>query len=570
MRLSRLHLSSALVLATSLLFTAKLPAQAPNPSAPEPLRVFAREVVLDVNVADAKGVPVHGLTKGNFTVLEDGQPISPSGFREHRSDENAPGVAMPSLPPNTFTNAGQPEGVRPLNILLLDSLNTPIVTQSVVRKHLLDFVDKLPPGMPVAVFGLSATGELSLVQGFTTDPDLLRKGIKSKKLDLQVPPLEDFGQESTDSSQSQPVTTPVTRTGRVIRTPTVKVNLDMECNHVEARGEYTFTALTQIARYVSGMPGRKNLIWYTGLFPIAMKDKQGGECVDFREDTRVVGERLGHSHIVLYPVDPRALDILAREGPDSRIGRLVTVEDTRMEGLADNSGGKAFYNNNDLTAAALQAVEAGSNYYTITYTPTNQNLDSRQRTISVNVDQPNLTLVYRHNYHATPPGQTVSGQVIQKATPLQTSMLRGALEPSEIVFHVAVAPAAAPDTALPPGNTADPALMKPPFRHLTLSYNIDISGIQFDPSQDGAYHGQFDYAVNVYDPDSGKLLNQSIMAAKPALPLAVYQSMLASGVKIRQEIDVPATREYVLRIGVHDLTSDRVGAIEIPVSAIHP
>jgi len=112
--------------------------------------------------------------------------------------------------------------------------------------------------------------------------------------------------------------------------------------------------------------------------------------------------------------------------------------------------------------------------------------------------------------------------------------------------------------------------MKPPFRHLTLSYNIDISGIQFDPSQDGAYHGQFDYAVNVYDPDSGKLLNQSIMAAKPALPLAVYQSMLASGVKIRQEIDVPATREYVLRIGVHDLTSDRVGAIEIPVSAIHP
>src|SRR5580698_4214222 len=119
MRLSRLHLSSALVLATSQLFTAKLPAQAPNPSAPEPLRVFAREVVLDVNVADAKGVPVHGLTKGNFTVLEDGQPISPSGFREHRSDENAPGVAMPSLPPNTFTNAGQPEGVRPLNILLL-------------------------------------------------------------------------------------------------------------------------------------------------------------------------------------------------------------------------------------------------------------------------------------------------------------------------------------------------------------------------------------------------------------------------------------------------------------------
>ena len=45
--------------------------------------------------------------------------------------------------------------------------------------------------------------------------------------------------------------------------------------------------------------------------------------------------------------------------------------------------------------------------------------------------------------------------------------------------------------------------------------------------------------------------------------------MLASGAKLRQEIDVPATGEYILRVGVHDLTTDRVGAIEIPTSAIH-
>lgn len=565
-------LSPALFLAAGLLFSAKLPAQPPTdaPQIPPTVRVYSREVVVDINVNDAQGNFVHGLTRNDFTILEDGKPMIPSSFREHRYDQNAQVAPTPtaSLPPNTFTNVGQPEGARPLNMLLLDSLDTPIMTQSVVRRRLVDFVDKLAPGTPVAVFALSTTGELTLVQGFTTDPDLLKKALKSNKLNLQVPPLEDFGLEPNDNASPG-----ISQNGKAVkmtRPEAVRVDLNMECNHIQARGQYTYAALSQIARYVSGMPGRKNLIWYTGLFPTGMRDKQGTECVDFREQSREVAERLGRSHVVLYPVDPRALDILARDGPDSRISRLVTVEDLRMQALADDSGGKAFYNNNDLTAAAMQAVEAGSNYYTIAYTPPNQNLDSRLRSVSITVDRPDTTLVYRRNYHATPPGQTVSGQVILKATSVETSMLRGALQPTEILFHVAVDAAAAPETSLLPGNNADPKAMKPPYRHLTLSYLIDLNGIQFDPSVDGNYHGQFEYAVNVYNPADGRLLNSSALAAKPSLPPAAYQSLLASGAKLRQEIDVPATGEYVLRIGIHDLTTDRVGAIEIPASALHP
>ena len=35
-------------------------------------------------------------------------------------------------------------------------------------------------------------------------------------------------------------------------------------------------------------------------------------------------------------------------------------------------------------------------------------------------------------------------------------------------------------------------------------------------------------------------------------------------------IDVPATGDYFLRIAVHDLSSGRVGAIEIPTASITP
>jgi hypothetical protein len=54
----------------------------------------------------------------------------------------------------------------------------------------------------------------------------------------------------------------------------------------------------------------------------------------------------------------------------------------------------------------------------------------------------------------------------------------------------------------------------------------------------------------------------------PILPPAVYRSMLKGGANAHLEIDVPATGEYFLRIAVHDLASDRVGAIEVPTSSI--
>jgi VWFA-related protein len=579
MRPSKLVLaSSVLLLSATLLCGQKLSAQnspaSPSSTVPS-LRVNAREVVVDVNVTDAKGNPVHGLTQDNFTVLEDGRPMVPRSFREHRSDQKpaeSPAAARPSLPPNTFTNATAPETARPLNILMIDSLDTPIATQSIVQKRMVDFADKAPAGTRVAVFSLSPTGKLSLVQGFTTDQQLLKNAIKSKKLNLGVPSLEDSGQDinidiSEDMFQGQAAPK---QSAMVAQPKATAFNQDVECQHAAERGQYTLSAMAEISRYVSGMPGRKNLLWYSGGFPDRMRDKQGSVCYDFREDLSVAEGLLGNSHVVVYPVDSRALDLLAKNAPDSRIVRTQATEHLVMEGVAESTGGKTFFNTNDLAGAAQQAIDTGANYYTIIYAPTNQTMDTRRRSITVKVDQPDLNLLYRHGYHALPPNTTLSGKPVDKATPLQTAMMRGALQPTEILFHVTVALAPATDATLPPGSNPDPKAMKPPYRHLTLNYLIDINGIQFDLSDDGNYHGQFEYAVNVYDTDDGKLVNSGTMAAKPALADDAYESMLEGGAKLRQEIAVPAKGEYILRIGVHDLATGHLGVMEVPVSAITP
>jgi hypothetical protein len=145
-------------------------------------------------------------------------------------------------------------------------------------------------------------------------------------------------------------------------------------------------------------------------------------------------------------------------------------------------------------------------------------------------------------------------------------MERGGLQPTQIQFHVKVNPGATGGTVLP-GNLADRKRMKAPFRHLSISYNIAIDNIAFDRSADGRYHADFEFGVMVYDSD-GQLINTASKQVRPVLAAAAYESMLKDGAEAHQEIDVPAHGGCYLRIGVHDLTSDRVGALEVPTSTL--
>ncbi len=352
-------ITSVLILSASLSPHQKVRAQtSPTPT----VSVYTREVTVDINVTDANGNPVHGLTQNDFTVLENNQKMTPRSFREHRPDapESATATPATSLPPNTFTNSGPPEGVHPLFILLIDSMDTPVATQHIVRQRLLDFAQKLPADTHIAVMSVSPTGQLSVLQGFTTDSGLVKKALNNHKLDIGIPPLEDGGQDTaTDISDALP------QNRQLLASNGPPVDQNVECAHAAERVQYTSNAFAQIARYVSGMPGRKNLIWYSGVFPDRMKDKQGTSCYDSKEDVSSADDLLEHSHVVVYPVDPRALDIIAKEGADSRIARVQANEHLEMESIAEQTGGKAFYNNNDLAAAATQTLQAGLSYYSI-------------------------------------------------------------------------------------------------------------------------------------------------------------------------------------------------------------
>ena len=137
---------------------------------------------------------------------------------------------------------------------------------------------------------------------------------------------------------------------------------------------------------------------------------------------------------------------------------------------------------------------------------------------------------------------------------MQTALLRGALEPTQILFKVKGTPSRS-HRSLPPGKQSNrrEAHSKPPYRRLAIDYATDITNITFTPTPDG-YHANFEFSILVYDAD-GQIINSATTEFRPTLPTARYESMLKTGLNSRQEIAVPVKGDYFLRIAVHDLTT---------------
>jgi hypothetical protein len=64
------------------------------------------------------------------------------------------------------------------------------------------------------------------------------------------------------------------------------------------------------------------------------------------------------------------------------------------------------------------------------------------------------------------------------------------------------------------------------------------------------------------------LLDSQTDGIKVEMPTARYAAIRHGGFQYRQEISAQARGEYYLRIGIHDDSTDCVGAIDLPVSAV--
>jgi VWFA-related protein len=333
-------------------------------------------VVLDVVVTDPHRDPIHHLAASDFTIFENSKPQTIKVFEEHAADikpQNAP-VPMPKLQPGKFTNFTPAPASGAINILLLDMLNTPLQAQSVIRSEALNFFKEMRPGTQMAIFALST--RLLLLQGFTSDASLLRAQLESTKGNptpsrMLVDPMS--GEQPgvpDDLSKGAPAdiasaTAPFSQQSDAARRSAL----------VQLRARITLDAMNQLARYLSNIPGRKNLIWFSSSFPIIILPDLSIAPIDpfeievsTQDILRKTSDIMALSRVAVYPVSPglapmpmfsaEAVPISgsAMATAERHLTEQKAAEAATMYQIAKATGGKAFVNTNGLKEAVDEAI----------------------------------------------------------------------------------------------------------------------------------------------------------------------------------------------------------------------
>jgi VWFA-related protein len=358
-----------------------------------PAAVFHAEtrlVIVDVVVTDKHGKPVTDLKKSDVTLLEDGKPQQVQLFEPHIPRAQPKQLPKIDLPPNQYTNFPMQSPGSSLNIILFDTVNTPIADQAYARRQMIEFVKALPPGKPVALFTLGR--QLRMIAGFTTNSEeLVAAATKVRPALPQLDEENSIGGEP--NGPSAPPSSTVSSGPPAMTDFMSQFLFQEEAFRTGDRVRGTLDAFNQIARAVSVYSGRKNLLRLSEGFPITLQPNNSASASSLgtlRSYSSILQESstlLFSSQISVYPIDVR--------GGALRGGRRLYARYNTMDEIAKQTGGKAFYSNNDLKLAIQQSIERGSTYYTVAYVPENRDWNSSYRRIKLKFSRSGLSADYR-------------------------------------------------------------------------------------------------------------------------------------------------------------------------------
>jgi VWFA-related protein len=548
----------------------------------------AKLVLVDVVVRE-KGEAVHGLQGPDFHVLEDGHEQKVTVFEEHTANEAVKASEPPKLPPHVFSNIPQYRTASAANVLLLDALNTPLNDQKFVRQQMLKYLHDIPAATQIAVFTLGS--QLRMVSGFTTNAGAIEAALAQAHAPVQQSPLV---HPEDDKSERDVEDVMVGQGGGSIG-DVEAFEQDRQSFQAAAQAAMTIAALDALGRYLSPVPGRKNLIWFSGAFPISfVEDKQQKEGLpyqDYSKPLHAMEARLAQARVAVYPVDARGMmtqrnadaanvepttelgmsaDMSAAQGEakenDIEIPQQWSDQQATMQRVAQATGGEAFVNTNDVGRAVEKAIADGSNYYTLGYAPPDAQEDGAYHAIAVRLNEGKYQLAYRRGYFSadpTPPG-SMAGM-----SPMTAAMEVGAPPLSQVIFELRPLPVGDPElnglqpAPGPAGKLTAP--LKPPVTRYIVDYSIDPQRVVWKSLADGRQQAELEVTQALYSVE-GKRVNFTDAGLEITLTAAQMAQDKRGGVHVRQEIDVPA-QDVALRAGVRDVASGRIGTVEIPLAA---
>jgi VWFA-related protein len=495
---------------------------------PEPtFRAGTKLVEVDV-VAQRNGAPATGLSKDDFTLLDNGKKQT-IAFFSVRSRKTAANATVPP-PPGVFSNrVGRGADAANTTVILLDQMNTPQTLQAYAIARIAKFIESRHGGDRIGIYTILGNGSLYVVQELTSNSELLSQAANSLK--ARDPQRRDSDTKGMTQHEAEGYAA-IGITG-----PALAVKGAME----------------QIARHLANVPGRKNVVWVTTAFPLYVLEL----AIDFRPEIEKAARALNDANAALSVVDARglmgALDGLTaisdadveKPGPP-RSPRLIAMMMQRGEPmkprgldteqmLSGLTGGLTFFNKSNALEESIQtAVDDGDLTYTLGFYPQESEQDGTWHGLKVAVRRPGVSLRYRRNYLARREGDATDRR------PTLEQLLKEPLDATQLELRVSVA-----------RDTVQAEILQ-------VKVNVDLHNVEFK-HENMRRVGAIDLAFHVEG--TGGMTSKSVPIDIPDDQFATF---LEKGLNMVASVDTTGGVE-AFRVLVEDRATGAAGSVTVPL-----
>lgn len=542
--------------------------QPPKPS-PTPnqtddvVKIFTELRQTDVMVFDAKGKFVDDLKREDFELRVDGKPIPITFFERVEAgggNEEAQWLAVRDRPTPAKDPVPTTYGRKVLFFVDDIHLSPSSIVQArdLIRKY-IEYEHTENDEVQI----VSASGRAGFFQQLTDNKIVLRKATERLTYfqrtgrDYDVPPMSSyhaFQIERGDTDTLEYFVDEMIKRNRFLTRPVATDLVRARAANIMRQASQwvlkTLGTLDQTIREAASLPGRKLLFFISDGFLVH------SNYTDMSNAIRSLASNAARAGVVIYSIDARGLVVtLVDDGtgsdPSGRLlrasqGEVFAFQDP-LNALAQDSGGRALFNNNDLYKAVDNGLKETSFYYLLGWTPEQKgdNPNKFRRIELAVIGRPELTVRVRKGSFNL---ETPKPKREETAKPVEAK-LQEALVAKTTVRDLPLAMAL--------------SYVDTPDKGSSLSVSMEIpTEVLSSNADDEKLSASVDFAGAVFDQE-GK--STSTFGQK----VTIGEALKTDGRRLKYTHTVfPKPGLYQVRVAARDALSGRVGTakswIEIP------
>src|SRR6185503_3647356 len=529
-----------------------------KPSDGDVVRITTNLVQVDAVITDKSGKPITDLKPDELQLFEDNRTQKITHFSYIAADTTAaPPSSKPVVRDNIPPDRLRPEDVRRTIALVVDDLGLSFQSTHFVRRALKQFVDQqMQAGDLVAI--IRTSGGMGALQQFTSDKRQLYAAIDHIK-------WYPAGRSEVGAFAAIGPPTPGKLGGEVDAK-----SKELEDFRSDLFSVGTLGAISYVVRGLSDLPGRKSVLLISDGFKISDRDPLSHTSSNDRTLQRLqrLIDQTSRASVVIHTINAsglqalslRAEDSLASAGNSTGARTPDQVEQalrdrgndafdlqSGLDYLADETGGVAIHNSNDI-AGGIKKIIDEKGYYLIGYRPDQATFNPR--TGRQTFHHLSLKVLRSGKFNVRMRNGFYGAVSDDTAKP-------GSTGAREQILHALISPFGA--AGVPIRLTSLFANDPKTGSFMRSLLHVDGSALTFSDEPDDWHQAQFDVVAVTFGED-GNIIDEVSRVDRLRVRGEAYQRVLKAGFVYMVTVPIKKAGAYQLRVALRDQKSERVGS----------